>query len=171
MSIVRLSACGRARTSMHKGRQAHVALRGLDRAGVADASLVSRRTDLADDGADLGAEEDERDHRNDRDQGKDQRVFGETLAVFPAKGRDRACRDDICLGYLLPMQIPRSVARGRVTVRGGRGGCQRPGHGPPRANENRRTSKVRRFVRSLDRETRSSYRRCSGSWRPGRPGR
>src|SRR5215210_5841692 len=43
---------------------------------------LDRAADLAQDGADLSAEEDEGDDRDDRDEGEDQRVLGETLAVL-----------------------------------------------------------------------------------------
>src|SRR6478752_2299038 len=52
---------------------------------------LDRRTDLAQDGADLAAQEDEGDDRDDRDQGEDQRVLRETLAllVTTKRGEER----------------------------------------------------------------------------------
>src|SRR5437879_5181196 len=46
--------------------------------------LLDRVADLAQDRADLVAQEDQRDDGNDGDQGEDQRVLGEALAVFVA---------------------------------------------------------------------------------------
>src|SRR6476646_12242199 len=43
---------------------------------------LDRVADVAQDGADLAAQEDEGDDRDDRDEGEDQRVLRETLAVL-----------------------------------------------------------------------------------------
>ena len=44
--------------------------------------VLDRVADRAEDRADLAAEEDQGDDRDDRDEGEDQRVFGETLAFL-----------------------------------------------------------------------------------------
>src|SRR5205085_1801930 len=48
---------------------------------------LDRRADLAEDRADLPAEEDEGDDRNDRDEGEDEGVFRETLTRLVALAR------------------------------------------------------------------------------------
>src|SRR6186997_3059023 len=53
---------------------------GLDR----ERDRLDRVADGAQDLADLAAQEDEGDDRNDRDEGEDQRIFGKTLAVLVA---------------------------------------------------------------------------------------
>src|SRR5712691_8174002 len=50
-------------------------------------SELDRATDLAEDRADLVAQEDQGDDRNDRDEGEDQRVLRETLAFLVPTNR------------------------------------------------------------------------------------
>src|SRR4051812_6980431 len=49
------------------------------RPGALRSTVLDRRADLAQDRADLVAEEDQGNDRDDRDEGEDQRVLGETL--------------------------------------------------------------------------------------------
>src|SRR5436190_963908 len=64
--------------------------------------------DRIDDGADLGAQEDESDDRDDRDEREDQSVLSEALAfVVVADGRNQCKKLRHGIRYLLPSRIPR----------------------------------------------------------------
>src|SRR3954447_17868866 len=58
------------------------AARAAVRHSVRSGSRSDRAADLAEDRADLTTQEDECDDRDDRDEGEDQRVLGETLPVL-----------------------------------------------------------------------------------------
>src|SRR3954452_24411941 len=63
-----------------------------------DSDGLDRRADLRQDRADLLAEEDQGDDRDDRDEGEDQRVLRETLAfLVPTDGCDE-CVDERHVG-------------------------------------------------------------------------
>jgi hypothetical protein len=81
-----------------------------------------RAADLAEDRADLLAQEDEGDNRDDRDEGKDQRVLGETLAfLIPAKGSDESSEPRQCGILSGNGGFPGSAAS---TLRSGTSRCQ-----------------------------------------------
>src|SRR5438552_3813814 len=78
--------------------------RGLDRAA-----------DRAEDLADLTAQEDQGDDRNDRDEGEDQRVLGETLAFLVATERsNKSVKHGV--GTSFPWNLP-GAAEGWATLR------------------------------------------------------
>jgi len=81
------------------------------------ATASDRRADLRKDGADLGAEEDEGDDRDDRDQGEDQRIFGKTLAfLIPAEGSNECVQNRHVSMDLLSSRLPGRIG-GNGTVR------------------------------------------------------
>src|SRR4029078_6612014 len=64
---------------------------------------LDRAADRAQDRADLAAQEDQGNDRDDGDEGEDQRVFGETLAILvPAeRGEERAENGHGAVAFLL----------------------------------------------------------------------
>src|SRR5688572_19595174 len=69
---------------------------------VVGGSRLDRAADRAQDLADLAAQEDEGNDRDDRDEGEDQRVLREALAIFAAELLDRAKVEigEQCHGFL-----------------------------------------------------------------------
>src|SRR4029078_762272 len=89
----------------HDGPPVPVAPMSLD-------GTLDRASDRAENRADLVAQEDQSDNRNDRDEGEDQRVLGETLAfLFPTNRGEELANDS----HRLPPDKSGPADPGRLT--------------------------------------------------------
>src|SRR3954453_13278689 len=76
---------------------------------------LDRRADLVKDRRDLAAQEDEGDNRDNRDEGEDQRVLGETLALLVLRDAGDECIEQLHVGVPPFLESSRtSAATGTV---------------------------------------------------------
>src|SRR6266850_113495 len=88
---------------------------------------LDRAADRAENRADLVAQEDQGDDRNDRDEGEDQRVLRETLAfLVAAEGCDESMKKRHAVGYLLSRDLPKIPPGGAQPYEGRSGASIRP---------------------------------------------
>src|SRR5215208_1931392 len=137
------------------------------------------RADRAEDARHLGAEEDQRDDRDDGDEGEDQRVLREALAFLVTTNKIDECGEELhWRGTSFPERSPLlddsapGSGVGAAPYRGSRryvnqSGWARPSTSPWPAGPPPGRAKEPVPPRSA----RRTCRRCSGSPRPGNPGR
>jgi hypothetical protein len=88
--------------------------RGFRRAIGVSRVVLHRATDLAQEGRDGTAQEEQGDDRDDRDEGEDQDVFSQTLAFVPGAKRCNECGDEVRhgVGTSFPFKSPVAIGRG-----------------------------------------------------------